>query len=105
MPTTKPRITITVNKPIYETITRMAMLQGVSKSHVINELLESVHPPLMRTVALLEAARDAPDQVKNGLRNTLDAMELELVGTLGQNLSQLDFLVGKMTENESEAGK
>ena len=83
----------------------MATLQGVSKSHVINELLESVHPPLMRTVALLEAARDAPQQVQDGLRNTLDAMELELVGDLGRNLTQLDFLVGKMTEKETEAGK
>jgi len=105
MPTDKPRITITTSKPIYETISRAAALQGVSKSQVVNELLEAVHPPLMRTVALLEAARDAPQQVKDGLRDTVEKLEMELAGDYGKTLSQLDWLAAKTTQKSKEVGK
>jgi len=105
MPTSKPRITITTKQPIYETISRMAALQGVSKSHVINELLEAVHPPLMRTIALLEAARDAPKAVQDGLRQSVDALEMELTGDLGKSLAQVDWLIGKTTNRTIEAGE
>ena len=93
MPTERPRITITTTKPIYETVTRMAELTGASKSTVINDLLESVHPPLMRTIALLEAANEAPQQVKDGLAGTFEELERQLVGDLGKSLAQLDWLI------------
>lgn len=98
MPTAKPRFTITTSKLIFETIERLATLQGRSKSAVVNDLLESVHPPLMRTVALLEAASEAPAQVREGLRETFEAVELDMVKSTGANLAQLDFLTSKLTE-------
>lgn len=104
MPTTKPRITITTSQPIYETITRMAALQGVSKSAVVNELLEAVHPPLMRTIALLEAAQEAPRQVKQGLHDTVRDLELELTGSLGKQLAQLDWLTAQLAQNGGKEG-
>jgi len=107
MPTAKPRITITTTQPVFETVSRLAKLQGVSKSHVINDLLEAVNPPLMRTVALLEAAQDAPRQVREGLRGTVDELEMQVTGDLGKTLSQLDWLISKTTDqkNEREGGK
>lgn len=104
MPTAKPRITITTSEPVYETISRMAKLQGTSKSKVVNDLLESVHPPLMRTIALLEAAQDAPKQVRDGLRDSADRLEMELTGDLGKSLSQLDWLINKTKEKTREVG-
>lgn len=104
MPTAKPRITITTSEPVYETISRMAKLQGTSKSKVVNDLLESVHPPLMRTIALLEAAQDAPKQVRDGLRDSADRLEMELTGDLGKSLSQLDWLINKTKEKAREVG-
>lgn len=86
-----------------ETVSRLAKLQGRSKSAVINDLLESVHPPLMRTVALLEAAQDAPQQVKAGLRQTVLDLERELVGNTGSGLAQMDWLRTKFTESEGGA--
>lgn len=105
MPTSKPRITITTSKPIYDTISRMAQLQGISKSQVINELLEAAHMPLMRTVALLEAAQDAPKQVRDGLRESVESLEMELYGNMGKSLAQLDWLVGKIGNKGAKTNK
>lgn len=96
MPTEKPRFTITTSKPIFETVSRLADLQGVSKSHVINDLLEAIHPPLMRTVALLEAAQEAPLQVREGLKSTVLDMEREMAGTVGSAIGQMDWLQNQL---------
>jgi len=105
MPTDKPRLTITLPPHVYETIARMAELQGCSKSSVIAELLESVHPPLMRTVALLEAARDAPQKVRDNLRQTVEELERELAVSAGTGLEQMDMLLTRIGANTgSESG-
>lgn len=95
MPTNKPRFTITTTKPVYDTVARLAALQGKSKSSVVNELLEAIHPPLMRTVALLEAAQDAPEEIKRNLRSTVLDMERDIAGSAGSGLAQMDWLLGK----------
>lgn len=103
MPTEKPRFTITTSKPIYETISRLAKLQRRSKSAVVNELLEAVHDPLRRTLVLLEAANEAPKQVRDGLRATIEQLEYELTGDLGKGQAQLDLLINQMQKQSSKA--
>lgn len=104
MPTSKPRIAVTLNHRVYETIERMAQLQGVSRAHVVAELLDAVHEPLMRTVALLEAAAEAPEEVKRGLYETVLGLERELVGTLGGALAQTDWLRSEFGRRTAEVG-
>jgi hypothetical protein len=94
MPTLKPRITTTLSQPTFEVIARMAKLQGCSRGSVIAELLESVAPVLGRTVALLEAASDAPKQVRDGLRATVENTHDDLVKTAGDTVRQMDWLLG-----------
>lgn len=92
MPTTKPRIAVTLNRRVYETVERLAKLQGKSRGAVVAELLESIHEPLMRTVALLDAAAEAPEEVKRGLRGVIEGVEASLVGAAGGGLAQMDWL-------------
>lgn len=92
MPTKKPRITVTLPAPVYETITRMAKLTGQSRGAIIGELIETCHPPLMRTVALLEAASAAPSQVQQGLRETIEGMEKAAQASVDANIAQMDWL-------------
>lgn len=94
MPTVKPRITTTLTANTFEVIARMAKLQGVSRGSVVAELLESVGPVLARTVALLEAASDAPKQVRDGLRATVENTHDELVEIGGDTIKQMDWLLG-----------
>lgn len=94
MPTAKPRLILTLEPNLYRTISRLAELQGAPKARFVSELLETIHPPLMRTVALLEAARDAPSHVKRGLVRVLEGVETDLSAAAGDGLGQLDWLIG-----------
>lgn len=65
-------------------------------SKIVSELVEAVSDPLMRTVALLEAAAAAPTQIRDGLRGTVQQMERELYGAAGYSLGQMDWLINEM---------
>jgi len=96
MATNKPRITITLNPYVYATLKHMSELGGQPMSTIISELLDSVHEPFMRTVALLDAAAQAPKQVKDGLRQSFEAVERELYGTVGYTVAQMDWLTEQL---------
>lgn len=96
MATDKPRITITLNPHVYATLKRMSELGGQPMSSIISELLDSVHEPFMRTVALLDAAAQAPKQVKDGLRQSFEAVERDLYGVVGYTVAQMDWLTEQL---------
>lgn len=77
---------------VHRTLSDLAALQGRSRSSIIVELLEAVHLPLLRTVALLQAAKDAPEEVKRGLVGTLEEMESRLGAAAGMASSQFDLI-------------
>lgn len=95
MPTIKPRVSVTLEPYDHEVIERLAALQGRTRGAVIADLLHEVIPALARTVALLEAAAAAPDQVKKGLRSVVEGVHDELVGMAGQGIAQMDWLLGE----------
>jgi hypothetical protein len=97
MPTAKPRIAVTLNQHTFDVIARMAQLQGCSRGSVVAELLDSVAPALTRTVALLEAAADAPKQVRDGLRTAVESTHDDLVEIAGGALKQMDWLLGELS--------
>jgi len=92
MATSKPRLSVTLPQNIYKTLSELSRLQNASMSAIIVDLLETVHPPLLRTVALLQAAHDAPQEVKDGLLGAFEGMEKELNKAAGIAERQLDFL-------------
>lgn len=104
MPTKKPRLMVTLDPAVYETLARLAELQGCSRSRVVSDLLESIHPPLQRTVALLDAAREAPQQVKDGLRSTVEDLERDLSGQSREALGQLDWVAKELGMGAEEGG-
>lgn len=103
MPTVKPRITVTLNQHVYDVFDRLAQLQGTSKGAVIAEILETVYPPLMRTVALLEAANEAPKQVRQGLKSNLEALERDLMKSQEGSAVQLDWMIHGLREGAAAA--
>lgn len=96
MATTKPRITISLNPHVYATIKRMSQLGGQPMASIISEMLDTVHEPLMRTVAFLEAAAEAPKQVKEGLRQSFEAVERDVYSAAGHSVSQIDWLTEQL---------
>lgn len=93
MPTIKPRVQVTLEPETHVVIDRLAALQGRSRGAVIADMLDSIVPALNRTVALLEAAKEAPQQIKDGLRRVVEDVHQDLVAVAGQSTGQLDMLL------------
>lgn len=92
MPTKKPRVQVTLEPATHDVIDRFAELQGRSRGSLIAELLDSVAPALTRTVALLEAAQDAPQEVRDGLVKVFEGVEKQMSSARGLSEEQLDIL-------------
>lgn len=106
MATKKPRITISLNPHVYATLKRMSELGGDPMASIVSELLGTVHEPLMRTVAFLEAAAEAPKQVRDGLRQSFETVERDLYKSVGHSVDQIDWLtqqLGKVDEQSEES--
>lgn len=104
MPTVKPRIAITLEQETFDVIARLAELQSRSKGAVVADLIESVLPPLRRTIALIEAAQQAPEHVKAGLRSVVEATHDDLLKIAGSGNQQLDMLLQELSSAGSQAG-
>lgn len=97
MPTVKPRVAVTLEPATHDVIARLAELQGRTRGAIIAELLDEVAPALTRTVALLEAAAAAPEQVKAGLRSVVEGVHQELVAVSGDAIGQLDLMFSALS--------
>lgn len=104
MPTLKPRTTITLEPQTHEVIDRFATLQGRTRGSVIAEFLDSVVPALRRTVALLDAASSAPEQIKSGLRDVIETAHNDLSAASGAASRQLQNMLVDLESLESKTG-
>jgi hypothetical protein len=100
MPTNKPRISVTLPPHVGETYKRMAALQGRSAAAVVADLLLAAHEPLCRTLAVLEAAREAPRQVLEGIREAAEETERDLTRAYAGGLDQLDWIMERVRQPE-----
>lgn len=96
MPTLKPRVQVTLEPATHEVIERLAALQGCSRGAVIADLIDSVAPALGRTVALLEAAREAPAQVRQGLIDVVHGLHGELLEATGEASKEVQLLLDRL---------
>ena len=104
MPSAKPAIATRLKPEVFAVFARLAELQNRSRGAVVADILESIYEPLCRTVALLEAARDAPMQVKQGLRAVVADMEQDLAAQSGENLAEMDWLRRKLQQPSAAPG-
>lgn len=101
MPTVKPRFVVTCEPDTHEVLQRLADLQGRSRGAIVAELLDEVAPALARTVALLEAAAAAPEQVKAGLRAVVEGVYDDLVEVTGDGVRQMDMILDALEGKRS----
>lgn len=96
MPTTKPRVQVTLEPETHAVIERLANLQGKTRGAVIAEMLDSIVPAITRTVTLLEAAAAAPETLKDNLRAVVEGAQADLSDASGDSAKQLDILMNKL---------
>ena len=92
MPTSKRRGTVNLEPGLHETLKRLAELQGRPLSGTLNELLGGIQQPLQRTVALLEAAEQAPQEVREGLWETVDNLDRDIRQSVSNGSEGVDQL-------------
>lgn len=90
MPTTKPRITITLTEEQHQLLQALAGFQGASMSSIVVELLETAVPVLGRVVAVMEAASKAPQEMLNGLKESMERAEGTVVAQMQGHMDQMD---------------
>lgn len=77
MPTTNPRVNVTLSPSLDSLVARLAALERVSKSMVLRELLEAAEPSLLSAVALMEAAKgasvEARKRIARDMQTSIDA--------------------------------
>lgn len=93
MPTIKPRIKLTLEPHRYDLIKRLAAAQGVSMASVVTDIMDEVYPVLERVCIVLEAAKQAQETGKQGLRDAVAQAEADLVPFLYQAVDQLDIFM------------
>lgn len=102
MPTLKPRVQVTLEPATHAVIERLAQLQSRTRGAVIADLLDSVAPSLTRTIALLEAAAEAPNDVKRGFRAAVESAHQELVALSGDASRQLDAFLDSLGDEVAD---
>lgn len=93
MPTSKPRITITLTDHQHQVLSSLAKVQKVSMSSIVVDFLDSTIPVLERLAVVLESAANAPQSVRDQIKQSAESAEMQyghLPAELGQ---QLDFMV------------
>lgn len=96
MPTTNPRITVTLNPRQHEVLTRLSAASGDSMSQIVSGFVELAIPSLERVVLVLERAKAAPQEVRAGLVAALDRADRVLMPALQAGLDQTDLFLSDL---------
>jgi uncharacterized protein (DUF1778 family) len=90
MPTSNPRINVTVSPSLDALVQRLAAAQRVSKSQVLRELLEAAEPALQRAATMMEAAKKASQQMKGEVLRSLDRAQGQAEAELARAMARMD---------------
>jgi uncharacterized protein (DUF1778 family) len=90
MATSKPRITVTLEPEVYETISGLAEIQGRSMSSIVSELLTMVNPVQQKVLAAVQRAMNVQESSKASLISQLEKGQEEAEMAIGPLLKMLD---------------
>ena len=92
MPTRKPRLQITLEPELYETIERFAAYERRPMAKVITDLLVHIHPMLQSTVAALDQVQKAKGGPAAALAVAITRMQGAVDQLAEKATGQLDLL-------------
>lgn len=90
MATQKPRITITLEQDVYDTIRGLSDVQGVTMSGLVSEFLTMVNPVQQKVLKAAKKAQSLSVESKAGMVSSLEASEAQLTEMLGPLLALMD---------------
>jgi len=93
MATTKPRVTVTLERRTYECLSRLSAVGGDSMSSIISEFIEISLPSMERLVVVLERAKAAPEETRAGIAAAVDRAERDMLPAMMEALNQNDLFL------------
>ena len=93
MATQKPRITVTLEQDVYDTIRGLSDAQGCTMSGLVSEFLSMVNPVQQRVLQAVKKAQSLNVESKADMVASLEASEAQLTEMLGPLLALMDQLV------------
>ena len=90
MATQKPRITISLDRDVYDTIRGLSEAQGCTMSGLISEFLTMVNPVQQRVLQAVQKAQNLNAESKAVMVSSLEASEAQLTEMLGPLLAIMD---------------
>lgn len=90
MPTSNPRVTVTLRPSTYAVLKRISGLNRESISSMLADLAEQAEPVLERTVRVMEASLHARAEVRRSVKENLEAAEKVLEKQLGLMLGDIE---------------
>lgn len=79
MPTKKHRITVNLNPEIYEPLKDLSELSGKSMSFLIADLLGGIIPQITRTIEVMKAAKNAPEEIRQKIIEQYEESEQKIL--------------------------
>src|SRR5882672_5482786 len=98
MPTSNPRLTITLDPSISACLRRLSEVTGNSQSKLIAELLEGSVPVFERVIATIEAAKSASDEIRGKLAADMQAAQGRVEAQMGFALDEFDGAAAPLLE-------
>lgn len=92
MATQKPRITVTLDRDVYDTIRALSEAQGMTMSGLVSEFLTMVNPVQQRVLQAVKKAQSLNVESKADMVASLEASEAQLTEMLGPLLALMDQL-------------
>lgn len=92
MATSKPRITVTLDQDVYDTIKGLSEAQGCTMSGFISEFLTMINPVQQRVLQAVKKAQALNVESKADMVASLEASEAQLTQMLGPLLAMMDQL-------------
>lgn len=87
------RMSITFDKEIHDEITRLAALQGRTKSSLVNELLTPAVPVMRNMSDVIEHLRDATDEQRDLFKQSFDELTNEIEADKKSITGKVDSLL------------
>ena len=90
MPTTKPRINVTVSQEVYDVYRGLSDLQDRSMSAIVNEILTETLPHMARMLTALNMLKELPVETVQKIADLYSTAEDDARSRLAKTLEDLD---------------
>lgn len=101
MPTSNPRLTITLDRHSYEVLSRLSAATHQSKAAIVVDILSLAIPSLERVTVIMERAQTAPQEVRDGIAAAIERAERDYLPVLQEAARSVDLFIGQA---ETSAG-